>query len=155
MPTHHTIELADRIVAMLVAGSGQTMSGGRTLPTMQPANVKRVYIPRYKLEELDDALRINVIAIDDASERATKSTWDHDLSCQMGLQRRLDNTLDETPQLDALLLDAETIVDYLRDKSIGRAGLREVAWEPMWDPQSLEEHNVFTAVARLTYRITR
>jgi hypothetical protein len=151
MPLANPVDLAERVKELLNVSSGQPFPDVGTLPTIVAT---RTYMPRFELKQLADFTVTVVPRVDDLERGAKGSFWTHELSLDVGLQKLLDPALEEVAQIDGLLLDTETILRFLQARAILRAYVAAVAWDPLYDEDSLEQHGCFTSVLRMTYRFS-
>jgi hypothetical protein len=112
---------------------------------------QRSYLPRYRLEELQD-IRVTVVPKDDVGQRASRSQWQQDYKVDVALQQRLG--ADELAQMDSLILLAQELSDYFkaRNPAGDMVTLAEVTFAPLFDPDHLEKHKTLTTVINLTFR---
>lgn len=134
------IQIADAIVADLNA---HTFS--------QPLQAVRLYLPRYKLEDLTQ-IRVSVVPKDDVGERTSRSQWQQDYQIDLAIQQKL--TSDGVSQLDPLLLLGQELADYFKhhNPTGNLAVLIGCRYAPLFDPEHLEKHNTLTTVLQLTFR---
>src|SRR5688572_12446369 len=96
------IAVADAIVADL---NGASLS--------LPVAAKRLYVPRFKLEELE-TLHCSVVPRGEEKDRSNRNMWQRDAEVEIGLHKRLagKDEAEEIAELDALVFLAEEISAY-------------------------------------------
>jgi hypothetical protein len=137
------LDLADAVVDQLNAA---TLS--------QAFTAERLYAPLEDLETLS-ALKVTVVPRSLAS-RPLSRAWDSfDYQLDIGVQQKTD--LSEA-MLDGLMLLVEEIVDLLRPgplTSYPAGRVVDVANQPIWAADHLNEKHVFTSVITLTIKVWR
>lgn len=134
------LQLADAIVAALNDHDFE-----------QPVTAVRTYLPRYRLEELDQ-VKLTIVPKDDEGEREARGLWQDDYSVDLAIQKRLTSP-DETTEMDGLVLLGQRIVDFLRSAKLGvPATFLRSGFAPLFDPDHLEQHQTLTTVVNLVYR---
>lgn len=123
---------------------------------------RRVYVPLNSLEALED-LQATVYAAGDEQELLTRKLQDHDITVEIGLQKRLTPDCDpETEagntEIDALVELSEKVADFF---SPGGGGYAAMAATARWNKTALAlpsyEHltqfRTFSSVITLTYKL--
>ncbi len=125
-----------------------------TTPFSQPLVAVRHYQPRFELSEMTD-LRVNVVPRGLTSKILDRGRDSFDYQIDVAVQQRLDPTPEN---LDALMELVEEIADHFRSHPLAgfpAARCTEVANEPVYAMEHLEEFRQFTSVLTLTYRVWR
>jgi hypothetical protein len=125
------------------------------LPEMleHPAS-RRLYLPRYTLEELA-TVQVAVVPAAIVITPMDRLRDQFDYRVQIGIQQRVEPTL---ANLDALMSLTEEIADAFRPGVLlSFHGLRcvQVENDPIYDVPSLETAHQFVSVLQLTYRAGR
>jgi len=141
------IDVADAVVASLNAPGAPGFA--------LPFTAVRKYVPAVELSDLAD---LNVTVVPKAAEitTATRTSSYFDCTIDIGIQRRVNP--DEPAELDALADLAEQIVDHLRLKpleALPEAAWMDIAHEPVFATEHLDQQRVFTSVVSVTYRVRR
>jgi hypothetical protein len=126
-----------------------------SLPEMllHPAS-RRLYLPRYTLEELA-TLQVAVVPAAISITPIDRSRDAFEYQVQIGIQQRVEPTIEN---LDALMTLTEEIADAFRPGIlVSFHGLRCVRVEndPIYNVASLETQHEFVSVIQLTYRAGR
>ena len=121
----------------------------------------RHYRPTHELAELRD-LKVSVVPKSIESSVESRELCAFDYAIDVGVQKRV--TPNTPAEIDALLSLVQEIDDALRMVTLtwpveGDEDM-EAAWiasanEPVYAPDHLAEHHVFTSVLTITYRIWR
>ena len=134
--------VADAVVTLIT--STVTGAGG---------TVARSFDPFFKLDE-SEALKVTVVPIGTARRRETRKTFALDHTVQLGVQRRLTNSVAE----DTVLEFAETLAAYLEDNELpANTGARLLTVEIVtsYDNDHLNQLGLFTSVIAAAYRTMR
>jgi hypothetical protein len=124
-------------------------------------DVARAYVPIQTIAELE-RVRVTVMPSALAIRPITRNSDDHDYTIDIGVQRFVNSTLIEN--LDPYMRLTEEIIDRYRGQRFEFGGVYdndhsglcvEIEVEPLYDPKHLDEHRVFTSVAKLTFRVAR
>jgi hypothetical protein len=137
------LALADAVVAELNFGSFS-----------QPLVAVRHYQPVFELSEMTE-LRVSVVPRGSSSKALDRSRYSFDFKIDVAIQRKVEPTMGN---LDALMELVEEIGDHLRTQSLAsfpEARCIEVANEPVYATEHLEEFRQFTSLLMLTYRVWR
>jgi hypothetical protein len=144
-----TIRIADAVVAVL---NSATLS--------QPFTAARHYLPEFDLTEMD-TLHVSVVPAELDEEIADRVRDRAEYKIHVAVQKRV--TRQEPPGLDTAAIDAlmrlvEEIDDVFRHKPL--TGYEKAHWvrsenKPIYDPKHLKEHNQFTSLLALTFRVVR
>jgi hypothetical protein len=137
------LDLADAVVEQL-----------NTTPFSQPLVAVRHYQPLFELSEMAE-LRVSVVPRSVASKALDRGRDDFDFKIDVAVQRKVEPSKEN---LDALMELVEEIADHLRSHrlvSFPQARCIEVANEPVYAMEHLEEFRQFTSVLTLTYRVWR
>jgi hypothetical protein len=120
----------------------------------QPLVAVRHYLPVFELSEMT-ALKVSVVPRSVSSKALDRNRDSFDFKIDVAVQRKVEPTLEN---LDALLELVEEIADHVRSQplaSFPQARCTEVANEPVYAAEHLEELRQFTSVLTLTYRVWR
>jgi hypothetical protein len=124
-------------------------------PFAPPLAAQRHYRPQFDLGELKN-LRVSVVPRSLAISSLNRSSNQHDLSVDVAVQKKVDPA--NTAELDGLMLLVERMADYFRLRRL--LSMPAALWlktenSPVYAPEHLEQHRVFTSVLTLTYRVIR
>jgi len=138
------IDIAEAVAAELNTAGLGTFS--------QDFTAQRKVIPAFKLEELE-GLKVSIVPKAIEITAATRIGGQHDLSVDIGIQKRVGRDVDADVQ--ALIVLVDEIAEYLRKRSL--AGAPWATWvrcanDPIYVPEHLTEQRTFTSVLTLTYR---
>jgi hypothetical protein len=144
-----TIRIADAVVAVL---NGATLS--------QPFTAERHYLPEFALPTMD-TLHVSVVPAELDEELSDRTRDRAEYKIHVAVQKRVakaDGSGLDTQAIDGLMRLVEEIDDLFRHKPL--AGFEEAHWvktenRPIYDPKHLKEHNQFTSLLVLTFRIVR
>ncbi len=147
--TSTTIRIADAVVSVL---NGATLS--------QPFTAERHYLPEFDLKEMD-TLHVSVVPAELDEEIADRTRDRAEYKIHVAIQKRVvksDGTGLDMVAIDALMRLVEDIDDLFRHKPL--AGYEDAHWvksenKPIYDPKHLKEHNQFTSLLVLTFRVVR
>jgi len=120
----------------------------------QPLVAVRHYQPCFELSEMTE-LRVSVVPRSVASKALDRSRDGFDYRIDVAVQRKIEPT---AGNLDALMELVEEIADHFRSHPLAgfpQARCTEVANEPVYATEHLEEFRQFTSVLTLTYRVWR
>lgn len=137
------VDIADAVVASLNAA---TFS--------QPFTAQRLYVPLFKLEEMD-TLHVSVVPRGDDASRFNREVFQEEYQIDIGVQQRVDMS---TPALDALVLLVQEIKDHLKATPLAdfpEATFARVQHDPFYSRKHLLELRQFTAIPTVTYRVWR
>jgi hypothetical protein len=137
------LALADAVVAQLNATSFS-----------QPLTAERHYQPCFELSEMTE-LRVSVVPRSVASKALDRNRDGFDFKIDVAVQRKVEPSVEN---LDALMELVEEIADHFRSHPLAgfpQARCTEVANEPVYAMEHLEEFRQFTSVLTLTYRVWR
>ena len=141
------IDIADAVTAELAAAPADTFS--------QAFEPKRIVLPAFELAELGQ-LRVSVVPKGVQITGATRSASQHEVSVDIGVQKKLAGGSAEIEVQVTQLCDlVQQVADYLRKRPLAGApyaGWVRTANEPIYVPEHLAEQRVFTSVLTLTYR---
>lgn len=120
-----------------------------------PFTAERHYRPVHDLTQLQ-ALTVSVVPQGMTIVTAGRASNQHDYRIDVAVQQKFDD--DGPAALDPLMAVVEEIADHMRFKRL--ASLPEAIWVktenvPIYAPEHLEQHRVFTSVLTLTYRIVK
>ena len=138
------VELADAIVTSL---NGDTFS--------VPLSAVRGYRPAVELKDLE-ALQVTVVPKALTISAATRSSSYFDGVIDVAVQQKVD--ADKLADLDALMGLVQGIADHLRNRrleGLPAAVCTTVENDPVFAPEHLEQHRVFTSLLTVTYRVQR
>lgn len=140
-------DIADAVAAELNAAEPGTFG--------QAFMAHRRVLPAFELPDLAD-LKVTVVPKAVLTSGASRSLAQLDVSVDIGIQKKLGSDIDtQVADLGTLV---DQIADYLRRRPLAAA--RYAAWsgtrnEPVYAPEHLVEHRVFTSVLTVTYRTLR
>lgn len=120
----------------------------------QPVVAVRHYQPCFELAEMTE-LRVSVVPRSVASKALDRNRDGFDYRIDVAVQRKIEPT---AGNLDALMELVEEIADHFRSHPLAgfpQARCTEVANEPVYAMEHLEELRQFTSVLTLTYRVWR
>ena len=146
-----TIDIADALVAELNAEAAKPSGGVLGTPFV----AERHYRPQFDLADLK-ALRVTVVPKAVAIASLGRASNQHDIAVDVAVQKKVDPA--DIAELDGLMLLVERISDFFRLRRL--SALPAAAWiktenAPVYSPEHLEQHRVFTSVLTLTYRGVR
>lgn len=115
----------------------------------------RHYRPQFDLAQLRD-LRVSAVPKSIAITSAGRSLNQHEIAVDVAVQKKVDPA--EQAELDGLMLLVEQIADFFRLRRL--SAFPEALWvktenQPIYAPEHLEQHRVFTSVLTLTFRVMR
>lgn len=114
----------------------------------------RYYQPKFDLKEMDE-LHVSVVPRSITEKRLSRSLTAFDCSVDVGVQQRSDMS---QLALDGLSNLVAEIAEVLRNNLLAgfaEARLIELARDPVFAPEHLDELRQFTSVIRATYRVWR
>jgi hypothetical protein len=137
-------DIADAVAAELNAAEPGTFG--------QAFTAQRQVLPAFELPDLAN-LKVTVVPKAVLTSGASRSLTQLDVSVDIGIQKKLGSDMDT--EVAALGTLVDQIGDYLRRRPLAAA--RYAAWagsnnEPVYAPDHLAEHRVFTSVLTVTYR---
>lgn len=138
------ITLADAIVARLQDGTFSL-----------PFEVQRGYRPVLELSGLT-GVKVTVIPKSLVISAATRADGFCDCAIDIGVQCKVN--ADGLAELDALMRLVEELGDHLRAAPL--PDMPAAAWlsvenDPIFAPEHLDQHRIFTSVMTVTYRVRR
>lgn len=114
-----------------------------------PFVAERQYLPRFDLKEAD-GLAVYVVPRGAETSKVSRSTWQHLLTIDLAVQKKLANY--NTSTQDALVGLVEAIREYLQDNRPAVVEpLMTITIQRLWDPDLLADHKLFTSVLSLTF----
>lgn len=139
-----TIDIADAVTDAINAGSFS-----------QAVTAVRAYRPTYELEQLA-ALTTTVVPKGVTVTTAGRNRNQFDVTVDVAIQQGGIDP-DDASTLDPLMELVTEIGDHFRLKPLTVPGIAGVHWvrsehEPIFAPDHLREHRVFTGVLSLTFR---
>jgi hypothetical protein len=141
-------QLADAIVTT-ITGAGLSIT---------PANVIRVWVPKFSSPTLPDGVNVYVLPRGIAVERATASLWDYSITIHIGIVRRQRESTNA--HVDPLRDYAEEIFRVLRDTSYGTGDTTDNLdiWfkertnvDVTYDPEQLDDNQLFISLLALEW----
>ena len=138
------VDVADAVVASLNGGSFSL-----------PFTAERKYLPAVELADLA-ALHVTVVPKSVAISTATRDSSYFDCAIDIGIQKKVNP--DDPAELDVLVNLAQEIVDHLRLKqlpTLPAAAWLNIAQEPVFAPEHLDQERAFTSVLTVSYRLRR
>jgi len=141
MPTATAVVLAEAVKDLLNAQ-----------PFSLSFAARRPYVPVYQLQEME-TLRVDVVPNAYEQSRLDRSGWQEAHAIDVGVQQRVKGL--EDPVIDQLMGLMQEIRDYLRDTRIASPQALVIGLEnaPVYDPESLEQKQLFVSVLTVTYRV--
>jgi len=139
------LNVADAVVEELNTAPGDTFG-------LEFTAVRRV-VPEYDLRRVG-GLQVVVVPRAVTAEMETRSHLLYDVQVDIGVQQHVGKELDEA--VEELMELVETIGDYLRNRRLGaptHASWVRMENEPVYAPDHLAAHHVFTSVLTMTYRL--
>lgn len=136
------VEIADAVVDELNAGSFEA-----------DFTAARDYRPRFTPADLKE-LRVTVVPRALSVEAESRARQCVDATIDIAIQRRLDS--ETTEEIDPLMELVDQIVAFWklrRPSSLSQALCVEVANEPIYAVEHLDQLRVFTSVVSLTFRL--
>jgi len=112
------------------------------------AQAVRTYQPSYKLEELATC-RCTVIPRAVKITNASRTSQNWDCSFDIGVQQKISTDVN----CDDLMIVVEQIVKAFTRVDLGNAVFIEIANDPAFIPEKLDEQRVFMSVVTVTYRV--
>ncbi len=135
------IDIADAVMAELNSG---TFSKAVTA-------VRRV-LPRFELEDLIE-LKVSVVPRTSNISNASRSTSQHEIEIDIGIQQKVQDINVEVPQLGLLVDEIEAFIRKRPLASTPWAHWTSTQNDPVYDPGHLDQHRVFTSVLSVTYKL--
>ncbi len=144
------IDIANALVAELNTEAAKPSGGVLGTPFV----AARHYRPQFDLVDLK-AMRVSVVPKGIAIASLGRSSNQHDIAVDVAVQKKVDPA--DTAELDGLMLLVERIADFFRLRRLAAAAAAWIKTEnaPVYAPEHLEQHRVFTSVLTLTYRVIR
>jgi hypothetical protein len=142
------------VPATILALADAVVEELNTTAFSQPLVAVRHYQPVFELSEMTE-LRVSVVPRSVASKTLDRSRDSFDYRIDVAVQRKVEPSVGN---LDALMELVEKIADHVRTHSLAgfpQARCIEVANEPVYAMEHLEEFRQFTSVLTLTYRVWR
>jgi len=141
-----TVSVAEAVLAEITGDA-------ELLPS--DAIVARGYNPKFALEDMD-TLHVTVVPRAVERRRITRTLTERDLRIDISIQRRVGD--DDQDQLDAMMLQAEQVLDFLDGRELAQypeAVFVEIANDPVYIQEHLDQMRQFTSVLTVTYRLMR
>jgi hypothetical protein len=145
------VEIADAVVDTL---NDATLS--------QSFTAVRAYVPVYARQDTEGAdeladLLVTVVPRSTTLAMLSRRDDDFDYVVDIGIQQRVEVT---NAVVDARMLLAEEVLDLFRGKRLVLVYSDDplcvaAANDPIYAPDHLDQHRVFTSVVSLTYRLAR
>lgn len=138
------IQIADAVVAELFAGS---------FP--EELAPERRFRPQYRVDQLE-ALRTTVVPAGLTRSGGTRQGAIREVRIDVALQQRLPSNAEQADtRIGELIALIEAVAAYLHRRTFAEppATCTDAELDPVYAPEHLEQHNAFTGVIRLTYRI--
>ena len=121
----------------------------------QVFDATRVYVPVFDLPDMK-TLHVTVVPKAMAVQRASRSQNQHDYQIDVAVQKKL--TAADDAEIDPLMTLVEEIAEFLAGQRLATyqtAVCVDVANEPIYSPEHMEQLRQFTSVLTLTYRVLR
>lgn len=120
-----------------------------------PFTAVRHYRPEFDLAQLK-TLRVSVVPRSIAIVSLGRSLNQHDVSVDVAVQAKIDAA--STDDLDELMGLVEQIAEFFRLRRLTQ--VPSAVWQrtensPIYSPEHLERHGVFTSILTLTFRVVR
>jgi len=137
-------EIADAVVSDINAA---TLS--------QPITATREYLPEHDLTELQNTV-VTVVPKGVSIQGSTRGQNQHDYQVDIAVQEKVP-TGGGKSEIDALMILVEEILDLFRLNrvtvpTLGSVPLLRAENDPIYAPEHLNQHGVFTSVITLTFR---
>ena len=153
-------DIANALVSTLNDGSGLIVTDwGSTQTGYQTVSVtaSRTWLPVFELDDMYST-RVTVVPRQHTSIVASRSHLEHEVSCDIGIQKKLKRSkADEDAEIDYLVNFADSIRDKVSfvDHVISghHASFLSINSETLLAPDHLEEMRQFTHVLTVTYRV--
>ncbi len=141
------IDIADALTAELNAPPQGTF--------IESFSASREYRPQFELADLKN-LRVTVVPRSIDITSITRDTNQHDVSIDVAVQKKI--VADDPHAMDDAMRLVEQVADYVRGRRLTECPC--AAWTrtenaPIYSPEHLERHQVFTSVLTLTFRVVR
>ncbi len=140
------IDIAKAVTAKLIAAEEGTFSKDFT-PVFK-------VLPSFEPSELVE-LKVTIVPRNTEINEVTRSISQYDMQVDIGIQQKLPSGCDEELEVEALVLLADEIAEYLRANPLAEAAWITSSNELPYVPEHLAERRVFTSVLTLTYRTMR
>lgn len=144
------IAIADAVVAEL-NGAGLSL----------PFTATRAYAPSNESKDLG-TLEVTVVPNEWNPEPLTRGETDNQYIIHIGIQKRIGPGLmsntDINTACDPLMLLVQDIVDLFQRGNLAVGGIAAemvTTNRPIYSPEHIREHRVFTSVVQLTFKQTR
>lgn len=138
------IDIVDEVVEELNAGAFSL-----------PFTATRGYLPRFELGDLE-TLRVTVVPKGLEIVRASRDARQHDYQLDVAVQKKLGAT--DAAEIDPLMDLVEEVADYFDGRALDTdpvARCLTVENVPIYAPEHMHEHRVFTSVLTLSFRTWR
>jgi hypothetical protein len=153
-------DIADALVTTLNDGAGLSVNDWSDTQTgYLPLGVTatRTWLPVFELDDMTET-RVTVVPRQHTSVVASRSHLEHEISCDIGIQKKLKrNKTNEDIEIDFLVNFADSIRDKVAfvDHVISghHASFLSINSETLLAPDHLEEMRQFTHVLTVTYRV--
>lgn len=118
-----------------------------------PLAAQRQYRPQYDLAELK-SLRVTVVPHGIEIASAGRNLVQHDVSIDLAVQKKVNAA--DAAELDGLIDLVQAIGAFFRLRRL--TGCPQATWTrtvhaPVYSPEHLEQHRVFTSVLTITFRV--
>lgn len=126
----------------------------KTSCPVTPVEISRRPLPVVELEALK-GLHLVIIPRSRNREMASREDDDFTIEIDVAVHKHLERG--DQVELDALTDQVEEIAAFLSDRPLAddaAARWMDDQIEPVWAPDHLAEHNVFSSVIRLTYLVS-
>lgn len=138
------IDIADAVVASLNAGvfSQQFTAHGRYRPVMD--------LPQLQ------TLHVTVVPRDVTITSAGRNCVQRDCRIDIAVQKKVDQ--EDLAEIDSLMNLMEEIIEHFQEHRLDDypdAGLVRIENAPIYSVEHMDQHQVFTSVVTLTYRMWR
>jgi hypothetical protein len=117
------------------------------------ASVSRAYRPRVDRAAMEGTV-ITVVPRSAEDTMSSRATVTRDIEIDVAVQARLTGQPHETrdAEIDALMLLVSEVGDTLRGLNLPSAQWRLQRNDPIYAPEHLDQHEVFTSLITVTYR---
>lgn len=109
--------------------------------------------PRLKVRDLgDDVVRITVAPRSIQATAITRGSTSVEFPIDIAIQKKID-AANEDAQIDAMTQRVVETIEQMIGQTVAGVGFVSAATtDPLFDPEQLDEHNVFTGVIALTIK---
>ncbi len=116
-----------------------------------PFECEMLVLPSYEPAELE-TVRLSVVPVSQEMEQITRSSVKYTIGVDIGVQRRIQGTKEET--VDSMSTLVDEIADYLMETSLSEfpaAQWSHLQNDPLYVPEHLTQKRAFTGVLNVKY----